>query len=78
MATAKNNATANEAPASVAKKTVAADESVYTAEELIANFKVFKTSKEIVSVALRLAGKKTATFAEANKIIEKFKTKEVK
>lgn len=53
-------------------------ESVYTAEELIANFKAFKTSKEIVVVALRLAGKKTATFAEAKTIIEKFKNKEVK
>lgn len=53
-------------------------ESVYSAEDLIANFKAFKTSKEIVTVALRLAGKKSATFAEAKSIIDKFKTKEVK
>lgn len=53
-------------------------ESVYTAEDLIANYKAFKTSKEIVIVALRLAGKKTATFSEAKNIIESFKNKEVK
>ena len=53
-------------------------ESVYTAEELVQNYKVFKTSREVVEVALRLAGKQTATFAEAKTIIEKFKNKEVK
>jgi len=53
-------------------------ESAYTADYLIANFKAFQTSKEIVAVALRLAGKKTATFSEAKKIIETFKNKEVK
>ena len=53
-------------------------ESVYSAEDLIANFKAFKTSKEIVTVALRQAGKKTATFTEAKNIIDKFKNKEVK
>ena len=58
--------------------TPAAPESVYTAEELIANYKVFKTSKAIVTVALKLAGKKTATLAEAKAIVEKFKHKEVK
>lgn len=52
--------------------------SVYTASELADNYKAFKTSREIVVVALRLAGKKTATFAEAEKIIERFKNKEVK
>ena len=54
------------------------NESVYTAEELAENFKVFKTSREIVEIALRIAGKKTATFAEAKTIIDKFKHKEVK
>lgn len=53
-------------------------ESVYSAEYLIANHRVFRTSKEIVSVALRQAGKKTATFAEAKIIIETFRNKEVK
>ena len=52
--------------------------SVYSAEELAENHKVFKTSREIVEVALRVAGKKTATMAEATAIIEKFKNKEVK
>ena len=54
------------------------EESVYTAEDLANNHKAFKTSREIVVVALRLAGKKTATLTEAKNIIEKFKNKEVK
>ena len=58
--------------------TPAQTESVYSAEYLSANHKVFRTSKEIVSVALRQAGKKTATFSEAKIIVEKFRNKEVK
>ena len=54
------------------------NESVYSATELIANHKVFNTSREIVEVALRMEGKSTATFTEAKTIIEKFKNKEVK
>ena len=53
------------------------NESVYSAGELADNYKLFKTSREIVIVALRLAGKKEATFPEAQRIIEKFKNKEV-
>lgn len=53
-------------------------ESIYTAVELANNHKLFNTSYEIVTVALRQAGKKEATFSEAKAIIEKFKTKEVK
>lgn len=53
-------------------------ESVYSAAELANNHKVFKTSREIVSVALRLAGKESATLTEATNIIENFKNKEVK
>lgn len=53
-------------------------ESVYTAAELADNHKVFGTFREIVVVALRMAGKETATLSEAKKIIEKFKNKEVK
>lgn len=56
----------------------AAPVSVYSAEELAANHKVFKTSREIVEIALRMAGKQSATLAEAKAIIEKFKNKEVK
>lgn len=55
-----------------------ANESVYTAEELAQNHKFFKTSYEIVAVALQMAGKKAATFSEAKKIIENFKNREVK
>ena len=53
-------------------------ESIYTAEELANNHKAFNAPYEIVAVALRLAGKKTATFSEAEKIIDRFKNKEVK
>lgn len=66
------------ATAPVTEKVSCVNESVYTAEELAANHNVFKTSREIVEIALRLAGKKTATFTEAKAIIEKFKNKEVK
>lgn len=54
------------------------NESIYTAEELAYNCKLFNTSYEIVVVALRKAGKKAASFSEAKKIIETFKNKEVK
>ena len=54
------------------------NESIYAAEELAANHKVFKTSREIVEIALRQAGKTAATFTEAKAIIENFKNKEVK
>lgn len=53
-------------------------ESIYSAEELAENHKLFKTSYEIVAVALRMAGKKEATLSEAKNIIEKFKNREVK
>lgn len=52
--------------------------SVYSAEELAENHMVFNTSYEIVAVALRQAGKESATVEEAKQIIEKFKNKEVK
>lgn len=66
----------SETPKATTVKT--SNESVYTAEELANNHKALGTSYEIAAVALRLAGKKAATFTEAKKIIDKFKTKEVK
>lgn len=81
MANSKIKEAAKETPSVVPEAPVAvpvAKESVYTVEDLIAGFKAFKTSKEIVVVALRQAGKKTATFSEAKNIIDKFKNKEVK
>lgn len=68
----------NQGSVKEAEQPKAVEESVYTAEELIANYKVFKTSKPIVKVALKLAKKETATFSEAKHIIEKFRNKEVK
>ena len=61
-----------------ARKADAFRASVYSAAELADNHKLFKTSREIVEVALRVAGKKTATLSEAKAIIDKFKNKEVK
>lgn len=61
-----------------AKAGFTAPESVYTVQELADNHKVFDTYREIVVVALRTAGKETATFAEAKEIIQKFKSKEVR
>ena len=77
MATSTKTKTAAE---TVEKETPVAhvNESVYTADELAKNHKFFKTSYEIVAVALQLAGKKAATVAEAKDIIEKFKNREVK
>ncbi len=53
-------------------------ECVYTTAELADNCKAFGTYREIVAVALRLAGKEAATLSEARQIIERFKKKEVK
>lgn len=52
-------------------------ESVYTVRELADNYRAFGASKEIVTVALRLAGQGAFTFSEAKKIVEKFSSKEV-
>lgn len=57
---------------------VAPTESVYSASELIANYKLFGVNRDIVVLALRKDGKDTYTFAAAKAIIDKFKTKEVK
>lgn len=64
--------------ASNPKAAPASAESVYSASELAANHKLFGVNREIVVIALRKAGKQSATFAEAKVIIDKFKTKEVK
>lgn len=53
-------------------------ESIYTVDDLVRNYRAFGTYREIVAVALRIAGIKTATFAEAQKIVDNFKNKEVK
>ena len=60
------------------KQETPAEACFYTAAYLAENHKAFDASKEIVVVALQLAGKETATFEEAKEIIDKFKTKEVK
>lgn len=52
-------------------------ESVYTVEEFAENAKALEATKGEVRVALRLAGKTTATMAEAKRIVDAFKKKEV-
>lgn len=79
MATkAKNEPCAEETPVKEAPSKVPQQESIYTASEIAENYKAFGTYREIVVVALRLAGKETATFSEAKNIVDKFKNKEVK
>lgn len=80
MANTKIKETSTETSSSTTSASAAKveKESVYTVDDLIANFKAFKTSKEIVAIAMRKSGKKNATFSEAKSIIEKFKNKEVK
>lgn len=57
-------------------KPVVAD-SVYSAEEFAANAKSLDSTQAEVRVALRLAGKSTATLFEAKRIVDAFKKKEV-
>lgn len=51
----------------------------YTAAEFArASEKVFGVSQDIVTAALHMAGKQTATVEEAKKIVKEFASKEVK
>lgn len=65
-------------PKTTTKEAEKAYESVYTAEYLAANHKALGASYAIVVVALKQAGKETATLEEAKKIVNEFKNKEVK
>lgn len=53
-------------------------ESEYSLQDLITGHKAFGVPKEIATVALKLKGIERATFAEAKKIIDEFKKREVK
>ena len=53
-------------------------EPVYSMQQLIDGYREFGTSKAVVSCALKLAGKDNLTTAEARKIIDAFRQKEVK
>lgn len=71
----KNKDTAETAAA----QTAADAGAVYSARELTeAAGTVFNTSPDIVSAALRVAGVKQATVADAEKIIKEFAGKEIK
>lgn len=66
-----------EQPKKQTTKKVKEVESVYSAAELAQNHKVLGASFEIVDVALKIAGKESATLKEAQKIVDEFKHKEV-
>lgn len=68
--------TKTEAKTETKKETPPAE--LYTAEELAANHKVFKTSREIVVVALKLAKKDKATVEETQKLVDELKNRRVK
>ena len=53
-------------------------EPVYSMQQLVDGYREFGTSKAVVSCALKLAGKDSMTTAEARKIIDAFRQKEVK
>lgn len=51
----------------------------YKASELASKaYQVFGTTPEVVAVALKTAGKKTATVDDAKKIVKEFLEREVK
>ncbi len=54
-----------------------ARESTYTVEELAAGAKRFHEKYEVVKAALIVAGKKTATVKETEKLIKEFKERKV-
>lgn len=53
-------------------------ESIYEVEYLAQNHKALGASYAVVATALKLAGKEKATLREAQKIVDRFKKKEVK
>lgn len=55
-----------------------AQESTYSVEQLISEYKAFKCNRDLVVVALRLHGNADLNFSEAERIIEEFKNKEVR
>ncbi|MCI8414903.1 MAG: oligoribonuclease [Ruminiclostridium sp.] len=53
-------------------------EPLYSATQLADGHQEFGTSRAVVASALKLAGKDKATLAEARKLIDTFRKKEVK
>lgn len=70
--------TAQETAAAPPAPPVNPAEPLYTAAQLTEGYREFGTSRAIVACALKLAGKDKATLAEARKIIDTFRKKEVK
>ena len=60
------------------KKSVSEGDTVYSAEELANAPQMFGTRKECVAAALKYYGKKEATVKEAQELVRKFLSKEVK
>lgn len=54
------------------------NESKYSISELAENQKMFETDDVVIKTALMLGGKKEYTLSEAKRLVNEFKTKEVK
>ena len=67
-----------EVVATTLEKTTVTGTDEYTAAELIAGYKAFKTQPECIAAALKMAGAVSATEAEAQAIVENFLKQEVK
>lgn len=67
----------NPAPASVREVPGQAGENVYTLAQLVQGYRSLGAPRELVSVALKLTGKKSFTLAQAREIVNKFRNKEV-
>lgn len=68
----------NPAPAPAREVPGQAGENVYTLAQLVQGHRSLNAPRELVSVALRLAGKESFTLSQAREIVNRFKDKEVK
>lgn len=59
-------------PQSPAREKKQVEEYRYPLDELVANYKALNAAREIVAVALRMAGKSEYSLAEAQKIVSEF------
>lgn len=75
---ANNSNNTKQSTKTVAKVTNVAVESTYTVDEFVKAAKKLNASSDIVKAAFKCAGKEKATLEEAKKIVNTFKSKEVK
>lgn len=75
---ANNSNNTKQSTKAVAKVTNVAVESTYAVAEFVKASKKLNASPDIVKAAFKCAGKTQATLEEAKKIVNTFKSKEVK